>query len=276
MSPRKINLGIQIRTQGQQSSQNTILKCAKTAEEVGFEELYVVDHIAIPPDDAEGSGGRYLDPLSVLNYLAAKTKTVALCTGVLVLPYRPILPTAKVVATLQELSGNRLKLGLGVGWMSAEFKALGVDRSQRGRLFNEGLEFLNRAFSSDCISENDQEFMFLPRPSRPPFLIGGNAEYAFDRAVAYGDGWIPMAGKNIGKFRAPIKELRDRFFEAEKGEPEIAFFTRLAYEENGRISDQIEQMIDVGATTIIHGGVRYRDSIEFFDIASAIAIARSK
>ena len=132
----------------------------------------------------------------------------------------------------------------------------------------------NRHF--DCISENDQEFMFLPRPSRPPFLIGGTAEYAFDRAVAYGDGWIPMAGKNIGKFRAPIKELRDRFFEADKGEPEIAFFTRLAYEENGRISDQIEQMIDVGATTIIHGGVRYRDSIEFFDIASAIAIARSK
>ena len=125
MSPRKINLGIQIRTQGQQSSQKTILNCAKTAEEVGFEELYVVDHIAIPPDDAEGSGGRYLDPLSVLNYLAAKTKTIALCTGVLVLPYRPILPTAKVVATLQELSGNRLKLGLGVGWMSAEFKALG-------------------------------------------------------------------------------------------------------------------------------------------------------
>ena len=83
MSPRKINLGIQIRTQGQQSSQKTILNCAKTAEEVGFEELYVVDHIAIPPDDAEGSGGRYLDPLSVLNYLAGQTQEIALCTCLL-------------------------------------------------------------------------------------------------------------------------------------------------------------------------------------------------
>ena len=160
--------------------------------------------------------------------------------------------------------------------MNPEFKALGIDRSKRGRLFNDGLEFLNRAFSSDCITENGQDFMFLPRPSRPPLLIGGGPEYAFDRAVTYGDGWIPMAGKNLEKFRAPVAELRERFFEANKGEPEIAIFTKLAYEESARISDQIEQMIDVGATTIIHGGVRYRDSIEFFDIASAIALARSK
>ena len=276
MDSPKINFGIQVRTQGPQSTQKTILDCAKMAEEVGFEELYVVDHIAIPPDDIEGSDGRYLDPLSVLNYLAGQTQEIALCTGVLVLPYRPILPTAKVVATLQELSGNRLKLGLGVGWMNPEFKALGIDRSKRGRLFNDGLEFLNRAFSSDCIAENGQDFMFLPRPLRPPLLIGGTPEYAFDRAVTYGDGWIPMAGKNLEKFRAPVAQLRERFFESGKGEPEVAVFTRLAFEEDARISDQIEQMIDIGVTTIIHGGVRYRDSNEFFDIASAIAGARLK
>ena len=274
MDSSKVNFGIQVRTQGPQSTQNTILDCAKMAEELGFDELFVVDHIAIPPDDVEGSDGRYLDPLSVLNYLAGQTQEIALCTGVLVLPYRPILPTAKVVATLQELSGNRLKLGLGVGWMNPEFKALGIDRSKRGRLFNDGLEFLNRAFSRDCIAENGQDFMFLPRPSRPPFLIGGGPKYAFDRAVTYGDGWIPMAGKNLERFRGPVAELRERFFESDKGEPEIAVFTRLAYEEDARISEQIEQMIDIGVTTIIHGGVRYQDSNEFFDIASAIAGAR--
>ena len=85
-----------------------------------------------------------------------------------------------------------------------------------------------------------------------------------------------MAGRNLEKFRAPISELRERFFEADKGEPEIAIFTRLAYEENAKISDQIGQMIDLGVTSIIHGGVRYRDSSEFFDIASAIAKARPK
>ena len=67
MGSKKINLGIQIRTQGKQSTQKTIVDCSKTAEDAGFDELYVVDHIAIPPDDAEGSDGRYLDPLSVLN-----------------------------------------------------------------------------------------------------------------------------------------------------------------------------------------------------------------
>ena len=276
MDSQKISFGIQIRTQGPQSTQKTILDCSKIAEKTGFEELYVVDHIAIPPDDVEGSDGRYLDPLSVLNYLAAQTQKIALCTGVLVLPYRPILPTAKVVATLQELSGNRLKLGLGVGWMNAEFKALGIDRSTRGRRFNEGLEFLNRAFSNDCIAENGQELMFLPRPLQPPLLIGGSPEYAFDRAVRFGDGWIPMAGRNLEKFRVPIIELRERFFEADKGEPEIAVFTRLAYEESPKMSDQIEQMIDIGVTTIIHGGVRYQDASEFFDIASVIAGARPR
>ena len=85
-----------------------------------------------------------------------------------------------------------------------------------------------------------------------------------------------MAGKNFEKFRAPIKELRERFFEANKGEPEIAIFTKLSYEESAKISDQIEQMIDLGVSTIIHGGVRYRDSSEFSDIAHSIAGARSK
>ncbi|MDD9963161.1 MAG: LLM class flavin-dependent oxidoreductase, partial [Gammaproteobacteria bacterium] len=186
MSDGDIRLGIQIRTQGPQSDAAIMVACAEAAERAGLDDIVVVDHIAIPPDDIEGSGGRYLDPLGALLFLAAKTSHIGLGTGVLVLPYRPILPTAKVVATLQELSGCRLRLGVGVGWMPAEFNALGVPRNQRGRLFNEGLEFLNRAFASDRITENGQDFMFLPRPMRPPLLIGGTPPYAFNRAVAHG------------------------------------------------------------------------------------------
>ena len=275
MSHVQPRLGIQVRTQGPQSSMSIILECARAAERSGFDELYVVDHIAIPPDDLEGSDGRYLDPLSVLNFLAGLTNQIELCTGVLVLPYRPILPTAKVVATLQELSGNRLKLGLGVGWMESEFKALGVSRKKRGRLFDEGLAFLNLAFASDQIVQNEQKFMFLPRPPKPPLLIGGTPTYAFDRAVQFGDGWIPMAGRNLEKFRVPISELRDRFAHAGKLEPQIAVFTRLAYEEPSAMKEQLQQLTEVGATSIIHGGVRYRDASEFADIAAAIQAAKS-
>src|SRR5207245_7134965 len=94
----------------------------------------VVDHIAIPPYDAEGSDGRYLDPLATLAFLAGVTTRVGLGTAVLVLPYRPALPTAKWIATVQELSGGRLNLGVGVGWMAAEFRALGVDLRRRGAI----------------------------------------------------------------------------------------------------------------------------------------------
>ena len=276
MNQDRPKLGIQVRTQGPQSTRNMIVDCAISAEQRGFEELYVVDHIAIPPDDLEGSDGRYLDPLSVLNFLAGITDQIELCTGVLVMPYRPILPTAKAIATAQELSGNRLKLGVGVGWMESEFNALGVDRRQRGRIFDEGLEFIDRAFASDQIVQNGQEFMFLPRPVKPPILIGGTPPYAFDRAVQFGDGWIPMAGKNLEKFRHPISELQERFASAGKEKPEVAVFTRLAYEEPSTMAEQMLQMTDIGVTSIVHGGVRYRDVSEFSDIAEAISSVRTK
>ena len=274
MNENRPRIGIQVRTQGPQSTRDMIIDCAAAAEQNGFEELYVVDHIAIPPDDLEGSDGRYLDPLSVLSFLAGLTEQIELCTGVLVMPYRPILPTAKVIATAQELSGNRLKLGVGVGWMESEFKALGIDRARRGRIFDEGLEFINRAFARDQISHNDQEFMFLPRPVKPPILIGGTPPYAFDRAVKFGDGWIPMAGRNLEKFRNPISELQERFANAGRGKPQVAIFTRLAFEEPAIMAGQIQEMTDIGVSSIIHGGVRYRDASEFSDIAEAISSAR--
>jgi probable F420-dependent oxidoreductase len=267
-------LGIQVRTQGPQSEPTMLTECAEIAEASGLDELYVVDHIAIAPDDLEGSDGRYLDPLSVLMYLAAKTDRIALCTGVLIVPFRPILPTAKVIATLQEFSGERLKLGVGVGWMEVEFQATGVDRASRGRLLDEGLEFLDRAFSSDIMSHNGAEFMFRPRPAKPPILVGGKPEHAFDRAVESADGWLPLGGRNPDKFAAPVQELRKRFADAGRGEPEVAVFTSLPYEDPATLEALIADWTGIGMTTIIHGGVRYADAAEFRDAAEAIAASR--
>src|SRR5256712_4198305 len=129
-----MKLGLYLRNMGPQSTRATLLECARAAEAAGIDDLWVADHIAIPPDDAEGSGGRYLDPLATLAFLAGATTRIGLGTGVLVLPYRPALPTAKWVATIQELSGGRLLFGVGVGWMPAEFRALGVERSRRGKI----------------------------------------------------------------------------------------------------------------------------------------------
>jgi alkanesulfonate monooxygenase SsuD/methylene tetrahydromethanopterin reductase-like flavin-dependent oxidoreductase (luciferase family) len=128
-----MKIGIAMRSMGDASRPGVLLECARAADDAGLESLWIQDHIAIPPDDAEGSNGRYLDPLSTLAWLAAKTEHIRLGSGVLILPYRPALPTAKAIATVQELSGERLLLGVGIGWMQPEFDAIGVPRSERGR-----------------------------------------------------------------------------------------------------------------------------------------------
>src|SRR6185503_2232690 len=160
-------LGIAVRSMGPQSRPEVLLACVRAAEAAGLADVWVQDHLAIPPDDAEGSGGRYLDPLTALAWLAGRTERIGLGTGVLNLPYRPALPTAKAIATVQELSGGRLRLGVGVGWMEPEFRALGVPRSERGRRSDTVLDFLHRAFASDVVVEHEQPFLFLPRPARP-------------------------------------------------------------------------------------------------------------
>lgn len=187
-----MKVGVTLRNMGPQSQPDVMLAGARLAEELGFDSVWITDHIAIPPDDAEGSGGRYTDPLTTLAWLGGATSRIDLGVGVLVVPYRPPLPTAKAIATVQELTGNRLQLGLGVGWMDAEFRALGVDRSQRGRLTDEFLEFLASCFSDTVVRSHGQSFLFEPKPAMPPVYLGGQAEHALPRARRFGHGWLPM------------------------------------------------------------------------------------
>ena len=126
-----MRIGMVVRNMGAASTRDSVAACARRAEVAGIDDVWVTDHIAIPEQESQGSGGRYLDPLATLAYLAGCTERIGLGTGVLVLPYRPALATAKWVATVQELSGGRLILGVGAGWMAAEFAAVGVPRATR-------------------------------------------------------------------------------------------------------------------------------------------------
>ncbi len=177
---------------GDAASAELLAAGAARAEQLGLDAVWVVDHIAIPPDDAEGSGGLYLDPLATLGWLAGQTRRIKLGTAVLILPYRPALPTAKVIATVQALSGERLLIGTGIGWMKAEFKALGLARSRRAKHADSTLAFIRACFASDVVTAHGQPLLFKPRPKAPPFIVGGAAPQAIERALNLGDGWLPM------------------------------------------------------------------------------------
>ena len=264
-----MRIGVTIRNMGAQSTAKTMARCATAAEAAGLESAWVVDHIAIPPDDAEGSGGRYVDPLTALAWLAGVTQRIQLGVGVLVLPYRAALPTVKQIASIQELSGERLILGVGVGWMPAEFRALGVDRSQRGRITDATLDLLNRCFADDEVTHNGQRFLFKPRPSKPPVLVGGGPPHALQRAAHYGDGWLPM-GLRPDKLAKHLATYRD-FCAAAGREPGAAtVMGSLPLDDGEAARDTLAAYAEAGADRFVHGG-RYGDSAEFAERVEQLA-----
>lgn len=258
-----MKIGVTLRLMGDSATRATLEACAQHAERVGFDGLWLPDHIAIPPDDAEGSNGRYLDILASLAWLAGRTERIALGAGVLVLPYRPTLPTAKWLATIQALSGDRLQLGVGVGWMDAEFRALGIERRHRGRDSDALLEFLHACFDAedDVVESNGQPFLFRPHPKRPPFLIGGAPPHAIERTVRFGDGWLPMSS-DPGQLAGPIRELRERFEGAGKGTPEVVVMGAIPAGSPAEGVDLIGALDEIGVTGFIHG-TRYATFDEF-------------
>lgn len=256
-----MKLGIYLRNYGPASEPATMAACAQRAEAAGIDQIWVADHIAIPPDNSEGSGGRYVDPLATLAFLAAKTEQIALGTGVLVLPYRTALPTAKWVASVQELSRGRLLLGVGVGSMIEEFRVLGVPFEQRGATSDRILAFIQRCFEGDEGVENGQPFLFLPRPERPPVYVGGSGDHTIRRIARFGEGWIAPRS-DPAKLRIEIAALQEAMAVAGRDPAEILPLTALPLEDPPAAIDHVQALREVGVTGLIYYG-RYTDELAF-------------
>jgi probable F420-dependent oxidoreductase len=186
---------------------------AQRAEDLGFDSVWVSDHIILPrevksfyPYSPDGVATftpdqPYFEPIATLNFLAGCTHRIRLGTHVLILPYRNPVLTAKMLATLDVLSGGRVILGAGVGWMEEEFQALGLDTfAQRGAVTNEYLRLFKELWTK-AEPEFHGEFYdvsgagFLPKPVQqphPPIWIGGHTGPAIRRAAELGDGWMPI------------------------------------------------------------------------------------
>ncbi|HSE84278.1 MAG TPA: LLM class F420-dependent oxidoreductase [Thermodesulfobacteriota bacterium] len=191
-----MKFGIALPNFGMYAEKDSILRIVRAAEELGFDSLWVSDHIVIP-DSHKGFGSVFYEPLITLTYVSACTTRIHLGTSVLIMPYRNPIVLAKMLSTLDVLSNGRVILGAGVGWLKAEFAALGVPYEERGAVTDEYIEILKVLWT-----EEEPRFegklhsfsgiKFLPKPFQkphPPIWIGGNGKIAIERAVSLGDGW---------------------------------------------------------------------------------------
>src|SRR5262245_58982516 len=189
----------------------TLMRLAHAAQELAFDAIWVSDPVFIPyeyapnyPYSATGRLGlsatdHIFDPLTTLSFLAGQVPTPRLGISVLIMPYRNPLITAKMLVTLDVLSGGRVILGAGVGWMPEEFGAVGASYDHRGTAADESIQIVRELCTADKPSFERKHYRianlgFYPRPIQkphPPVWAGGYTLAALRRAVRFGDGWHP-------------------------------------------------------------------------------------
>ena len=191
-----MRLGIHLPHVGRKAGPDSIRRAAVQAEELAFADAWVSEHIIIPKGAPYPPSPIFYDPVLTLTWAAAFTSRIGLGTTVLVLPMRHPLPLAKELATLQCLSGGRLILGAGVGWMEAEFAALGVPFRERGRRMDEGIAMMRAVWTEDPVTFRPkyipaviEDMRMRPLPAPIPIWIGGGSDAAIARAARIGDGW---------------------------------------------------------------------------------------
>jgi probable F420-dependent oxidoreductase len=178
---------------------DVIVETAQHAEELGFDSVWVTDHVVIPERIAPMFGEVFYDPFVTLSYVAARTNRVRLGTTCIILPYRNPIAVAKMVSSLDNLSGGRVIFGVAAGWVEAEFQALGAPYQERGAITDEFLRVILELWTNPEPRFEGRHYSFSgikfqPRPlqkPRPPIWVGGNSRRAILRAVEFGDCWHP-------------------------------------------------------------------------------------
>ncbi len=220
-----------------------VLEFGPLAERLGYDSVWVMDHLFNTGYIRERLEDKpYYHPMSTLSYLAATTSKVTLGTSVLVLPYHNPVELAKYAATLDQISGGRVTLGVGVGAMTEEFEALGISMRQRGSLTDECMDIMKELWSSRLPRYQSKrwdfsDLYFSPKPVQPtiPLWVGGSSPGAMKRTALRGDGWHPTGlspeGYALGK-----QEITDAAEAAGRDPSTMTWSTRVEVEVHGRPS----------------------------------------
>jgi probable F420-dependent oxidoreductase len=278
-------IGFDLPTRGALASPETISRLAIEGEAMGFDYLTLSDHIVIPKDigarypyAATGefpSGGRgdWYEQLTCAAYVAAKTSRLRLVTSVMVVPHRPAVLTAKILATIDLLSHGRLTVGVGAGWMKEEFEALGAPPfAERGAVTDEYLTVFRELWTKDAPRFAGHYVRFsdivmapptVQKP-HPPLWIGGESPPALRRVARLGDGWYPI-GTNpqhpldtLPRMRAGVERMRRLVAESGRDPRQIAIGYRVQRHGPGipALTDDGERRLFSGGALDIAGDLR--------------------
>jgi probable F420-dependent oxidoreductase len=286
-----MNFGCHLPIFGPIATRENILAFARRMEALGFDSLWASDHVVIPtaiasryPYNETGrlfipADANLIEPLTALTFVAAVTERVRLGTSVMVLPHRHPVLTAKMLSCLDHLSGGRVIVGAGIGWMREEIEILGAPFSRRAAWSEEAIRIMRKCWREGKASHRGDFFAFdeigvIPQPVRRdiPIWIGGHTAQALRRVVALGDGWH-VAGAPVEQLGADLDLLEGECRRQGRSAEALSVSIRLglAFRDTpagparkqlqgtpAEIVERIRQYRDLGVDTIILE-TRFRD-----------------
>ena len=249
-----MQFGFNLPISGPLSSPDAVVEIAQAGEALGYDYLTLTDHLVLPnlrvPGYPYSESGEFFgegpeqrhEQLTAAAYIAAKTSRIGLVLAVMVVPYRPAVLAAKMLATIDVLSGGRLVVGIGAGWLQAEFDAaVTTPFAARGAVTDEYLRAFRALWTEDSPRfEGDWvkfgQIIFEPKPVRqphPPIWVGGESPPALRRAARLGDAWYPIGSNNrhlldtLPRYRAGVDRLRRLIAEAGRDPASVALTYRV-------------------------------------------------
>ncbi len=246
-----MNVGVWIPNCRHLATPEIIRSTAVRAEHLGYDSIWVSDHVVVPHANVVNFGETVFDPLVTLAVVAGATSRVRLGTTVLIVPYRNPVVTAKMVSSLDALSGGRCILGIGAGWVAAESVALGVPFAERGAMTDEYLETMRELWTSrePSFTGKYTQFsglVFEPKPLQkpyPPIWVGGHSRAALRRTVQLGAAWHPI---NRSPERNDVRVLRPG-----QSVPASTHGGRVLAGERAALVDQIVELADCGVGHLV-------------------------
>jgi probable F420-dependent oxidoreductase len=240
-----VHFGVILPNYGKDASPDAIRRSAEAAEELGFDSVWATEHIIVGPEGVDPYG-RVYDPLVTLGWIAGWTERIRLGTSIVLVPLHNPMLLAKQVATLQELSGGRFTLGVGMGWHKDEFDFMGVEFKNRGRRADEAIRLMRALWSGERDFEGEHwsfhDATAEPHPSpQPEIWVGGSSEPAIRRALELGDAWHPSRGSDPEH----VRNVKEQY-------PELRVIPRTA-------AGNVEAMLDAGSEGAV---VQFGDEAE--------------